>query len=70
MRFRTITRRLTRSTLIFSFVFLCSALASIPLKADTVNITYSATGSGPAPGTTPVMTATTFSFDSVATGTL
>lgn len=45
-----------------------AAVMSVPVKADTIGITYSAAGLAPA--NTPVVTATTFSFDSTATGTL
>jgi hypothetical protein len=43
-------------------------ITAIPVKADTVGITYSATGIAPA--TAPVVTATTLSFGSTATGSL
>ena len=66
MKFRTITYRLFQSTLILSLVY--SAVGVAPLKADTISISYSAAGLAPA--NTPVITPTTFSFDSTATGTL
>lgn len=61
---------LARIVVTSACLWIVASIASVPARGDTIGITYSATGSAPAPGTTPVMTATTYSFDSVATGSL
>lgn len=67
MQLRTI---LGRILLMSACLWMAACIGSIPARADTVGITYSASGSAPAPGTTPVITATTYSFDSSATASL
>lgn len=53
---------------ILACVLSACLIVGIQLKADTVNITYNISGNAPA--TPPVVTATTLSFESVATGSI